>query len=700
MENEKAPERKPRTPREMSDSEAEIHAEARRRFGKIMDKELYEREENREDRRFYSVKGAMWEGALGEQFENKPRLEVNKTSLSVMKLHSSFRKNPIAAKFISQDGTDTDELAEICAGLFRSDEQDSSAQEAYDNAFEEASAGGRGAWRLVTRYEDEEDEEDDKQRIGMEAIYDADQHVFFDANAKRYDKSDATHAFVLTPWTRDSYREEYSEDPANWPMETLSMDNFDWATDDSVWIAEYFRVESEKTNRVFFQDALGEKTSYLEEDLTEEKMAQLAALGAREIRSKTITKRTVMKYTMSGSRIIERPQRIAGTEIPVIPVYGKRNIVDNIERASGIVRLAKDIQRLKNMQMSRLAEIASKSTIEKPILFQEQVEGFEQEWANDAVEDYAYLRINMITDQNGAPVAAGAAGYTKSPSIPPALAALYAMVEEDIKEILGNQGGEEIVSNIAKDTVEQIHARLDMHTFIYMSNMAKSVQRAAEVWLSMAKELYPDQGRRMKVLNTEGGTSSVEMTEGENDLSTAKYNVTTSVAPASASRKTAIVRNMMNMARATTDPELQLVTSLTAAMNSEGEGTDGLRKFARKKLVGMGVEEPTDEEAEEMRAQAESQAEQKDPATIIAEAELMKAKADVEEARIRRMTAEADKAKKMAETAAILAKMEREDRGQFMESLDLLMNRMDAEAQMEAQALQPPVPAIQDEGAG
>jgi hypothetical protein len=65
------------------------------------------------------------------------------------------------------------------------------ADEAYDNAFEEAVGGGIGAWRLRTVYEDDEDEDNDRQRIMFEPIFDADSSVFFDLNSKRQDKSDA-----------------------------------------------------------------------------------------------------------------------------------------------------------------------------------------------------------------------------------------------------------------------------------------------------------------------------------------------------------------------------------------------------------------------------------------------------------------------------------------------------------------------------
>jgi hypothetical protein len=57
-------------------------------------------------------------------------------------------------------------------------------------------AGGMGAWRLLQRYEDEDEdsEDDDRRRICIEPIPDADNSVFFDIDAKRYDKADASYA--------------------------------------------------------------------------------------------------------------------------------------------------------------------------------------------------------------------------------------------------------------------------------------------------------------------------------------------------------------------------------------------------------------------------------------------------------------------------------------------------------------------------
>ena len=179
-----------------------IHADALQEFDEVQSAVRDERKQCLEDRRFYSIAGAMWEGTLGEQFENKPKFEVNKIHLAVIRIINEYRNNRITVDFVSKDGSDDDTLADACDSLYRADEQDSTANEAYDNAFEEAVGGGFGAFRLRAAYEDEEDDEDERQRIRIEPIYDADTCVFFDLQAKRQDKSDATKCWVLTSMTR------------------------------------------------------------------------------------------------------------------------------------------------------------------------------------------------------------------------------------------------------------------------------------------------------------------------------------------------------------------------------------------------------------------------------------------------------------------------------------------------------------------
>jgi hypothetical protein len=52
---------------------AAIHSEAMAEFDAIQSALRDERLQCLQDRRFYSIAGAQWEGQLGEQFESKPR---------------------------------------------------------------------------------------------------------------------------------------------------------------------------------------------------------------------------------------------------------------------------------------------------------------------------------------------------------------------------------------------------------------------------------------------------------------------------------------------------------------------------------------------------------------------------------------------------------------------------------------------------
>jgi hypothetical protein len=342
--------------------------------------------------------------------------------------------------------------------------------------------------------------------------------------------------------------------------------------------------------------------------------------------------------------VLEDCGYIAGKHIPIVPMYGKRWFIDGIERCMGHVRLAKDAQRLKNMQLSKLGEISALSTVEKPIFTPEQIAGHQMMWAEDNIKNFPYLLINPVTDAMGQQVVGGPAAYTKAPNLPPAMAALLQITEQDMQDLLGNQqGADKMVSNISGKAVEMIQQRLDMQTYIYMSNMAKAVKRSGEIWLSMAKDVFVEQGRKMKSMAASGAIESVELMrpvlskdgelEYENDLSEAEFDIAVDVGPSSSSKRQATVRALTGMMQVTQDPETMQVLSAMAMMNMEGEGLSDVQQYFRGKLVRMGAVKATEQEAEQMSA--EMQGQQPDPQAMYlmsaakeAEAKAMKAQAD------------------------------------------------------------------------
>ena len=667
-----------------------LHTEALRQFNDIQTALRDERLQCLQDRRFYSLCGAQWEGPLWDQYENKPKFEVNKIMLAVIRIVNEYRNNRITVDYVSKDGTDNSKLAEVCNGLYRADEQASVADEAYDNAFEEAVGGGIGAWRLRTVYEDEENDEDDRQRIRMEPIFDADSSVFFDLNAKRQDKSDAKYAFVVTSMTRESYKETYNDDPTDWPK-IIHQYEFDWATPDVVFVAEYYKVE-EKTETIRIFEAIdGTEERYTAKDFENDETLEetLMAIGTREVRQKRVKRMRVRKYIMTGGRVLEDAGYIAGKCIPIVVVYGKRWFVDNIERCMGAVRLAKDAQRLKNMQLSKLGEISALSSIEKPIMTPEQVAGHQLMWAEDNLRDYPYLLINPITGPDGNTQAAGPLAYTKSAAIPPAMAALLQITEQDMQDILGNpQGADKMVSGVSGKAVEMIQTRVDMQTFIYMSNFAKGMKRCGEIWLSMARDIYTEEKRKMKTIAPTGDSNVVELMKPmidtetgamvmENDLSTATFDVVAEVGPSSSSKRAATVRALTGMLQLTTDPETAQVLTAMAMMNMEGEGLSDTNAYFRKKLLRMGVVQPTEDEAQELMA--EMQGQPQDPNAMYLQAAAEEATAKAAKARADTVETVASAELKRAQTMKTLSEVDMDTQDHAMK----MMQEMVPPGQME-----------------
>ena len=289
-------------------------------------------------------------------------------------------------------------------------------------------------------------------------------------------------------------------------------------------------------------------------------------------------------------------------------------------------------------------------------------------WAEDNLRNYPYLLVNPITGPNGETTPAGPLAYTKSAAIPPAMAALLQITEQDMAEILGNnQQADKMVSGVSGKAVELIQTRLDMQTFIYMSNMAKAVRRCGEIWLSMSKDIYVEEKRKMKTVGAMEEVGSVELMKPqideetgeliyENNLGDALFDVAVDVGPSSSSRRDATVRALTGMMQVTSDPTTQQVLQSMAIMNMEGEGIGDIKEYFRKQLVQMGVMQPSEEEQQQMQ---EAQANvQPDPQAmyLMAEAQKSEALARKADADTQLTMANAEKAK--ADTLSILSEID------------------------------------------
>jgi hypothetical protein len=259
------------------------------------------------------------------------------------------------------------------------------------------------------------------------------------------------------------------------------------------------------------------------------------------------------------------------------------------------------------------------------------------------------------------------------------MAALLQITEQDMQDILGNpQGADKIVSGVSGKAVEMIQTRVDMQTFIYMSNFAKGMKRCGEIWLGMAKEIYTEDKRKMKTIAPTGEAGMVELMQPmidqetgamvmANDLTDATFDVVAEVGPSSSSKRAATVRALTGMLQITSDPETAQVLTSMAMMNMEGEGLKDVRNFFRKRLVKMGAVEPNEEEMQAMEAELQAQEPDANAALLLAEAEKSKTQAAVNAAKV--ANTEADTQLKQAQAGKVLADIDSQGKSDALKVL-------------------------------
>lgn len=650
-----------------ADKLAEVHERAMKRFDACAWPQQELRAQSLAARRFVSIPGAQWEDEWGEQFANSIKVTVDKVSRGLRKIETDYRENRIVPDF-RPDGPKADpETAETLDGMHRADGYRFKSQQARDNAAYEAFAGGFGAYRLTNEWEDEADKDNDHQRINPASIIvDADQSVYFDANARLYDKADARFCFVRTQMTRDAFEEDYGEEAISEFPDIGKWRMLDWFTAETRAIAEYYEVE-EKTETLYVltYTLSGKEERRWAADFDDGELEQMKADGwsAKRQRRK---RRRVHKYILSGAEVLEDCGVIAGDMIPVVPVYGRRYFVDNLERWQGYVQDKMDAQRLYNSNVSKLAEMNSLSPREIPIFANEQMDPVSaNNFARLNIDRLPYLTVEPLRDAEGNVVQAGPLGYIKPPDLPPAMAALIQLANADLLEE-SQDGADTVKANTSAEAMDIAATRVDAKSGIYLDNFRQSVQREGEIYLSMCADVYVEAGRDVETMTEDGddGQATLQQmrTEGGktrivNDLIGGRYKVIASVTEATATRRDKTVKSMLRTAEIAIqaqDMELAQAAILTAVLNQDGEGIDDFHDWSRARALKLGLVKPNEDEQAAMAEQAQNQ--QPDPMAQVAEAQAAELMSSAQKNVAEVKETEADTALKMAKRDETLAK--------------------------------------------
>lgn len=641
-----------------------VHERAMRRFDAVSVSQREIRAQSLEARRFVTVPGAMYEGPWGDMAENMPRPEIDMVSKDLEKIEEDYRQNRLTVDYIPGNTADP-ETADMLDGVHRADDYQFGAQEARDNAFQEAIRGGFGAYRLSTDYANPDDPDDEKQRVipGL-TIVDADQSVFFDGAAKRYDKSDAKWAVVISADPRAEAEEKWGAECTDWPTNTLRW-VYDWFTPDIIRTAEYYEIEQVDDKRLTFKQAQsGAEQKYFASEIDKEAVRDLKAQGWK-MTAKPAKRQRVRKYIMNGSVVLKDCGYIAGPNIPIVPVYYRRDWVDNMERWRGYVGKRMDAQRVFNTANAKLTEIDGLASFEQPVFAPGQIDTTQAgQWARRNIDRLTYLTAHPLRNEDGTIAQAGPIFMLKPPDVPQVTVTRLQFALQVLTQ--DNDSTEQVKANVSADAMDIAAARVDAKSGIALDNMRKSVAREGEIYLGMAREVYYEPGRKVETLTQDGQDGEAELMQPtiddngvykiRNDLSRGSFKVVADVQESTTTARQKTVRQCMVASEAATaagNAELAAAWNLTAAMNMDGEGMQDMQAFARNKAIGIGLVKPTKEEQQQIEQAQQAQGQQQPAAAeqaLMAQSGKLSSEADLNKAKAVQTLADAALKHAQAET--------------------------------------------------
>ena len=590
----------------------------------------------------------QWDDELINSVPLQYRGQFDILRKAVRKILSDLRSNPVQPDFKPKDDNRTDD-AELLDGIYRAEDRQLCSQEAKDYAAQDAVVCGFGAWELYTEYVSNR-AGDEKQTIKRAYIPEANNTVFWDPNAQSLDKSDANFVCILKAYSEDGYKElveeltgeeDYKINPASFSPPEVSY-VFPWIGSGARYYVATVYIRKKINDVVLtMTDPFGEVMRLRKSDLSEV-MEELIDGGFEITEEKKIKRWEVRKYICSGEKILngDDGEVIPGENLPVVPVYGERAIIEGQEHYEGITRLAKDPCRLRNFQLSYLQDIVSQSPRPKAMFFAEQLTGLDSMYRELGAENYPYYLLNRLA-ADGTPLPLGPAGVMPEQTLPTALIASIELSRQAVEDV-ANPGVPQNIADpdLSGKAVLALQSSIDQQSYIYQHNFKFAVRRDAEIFAGMAVEIF-DTPRTVSIETPDGTKKTVQIMQtvidketGEpkvlHDLTSMEFDVYAEIGQSFQSQKEQTRDRLLTMMEAMdpSDP-MRKTLMLTLLENIDGVNLKHVRDLARKQQILDGTKDPETEEEAIMLQQAQSKESPQDPAMVLAMAEQQKAQAQL-----------------------------------------------------------------------
>ena len=431
----------------------------------------------------------------GQTINARPCLTINKLPQHVHQVTNEQRQNRPSVKVIPVDDNADVEVAEIFEGVIRHIEYISDADVAYDTACENQVTYGEGYIRVLTKYCDDNSFDQDLYIGRIRNSF----SVYMDPTIQDPCGSDAEWCFVTEDMTKAEYERQF---PDAAPISSMMQQGVgdsslsQWLTENTVRVAEYFYYEHTPTKLNLYQGNMSAVEGSREDK-------ELKALGLKPLKSRMADVKKVKWLKTNGFEVLEE-QDWAGKFIPVIRVVGNEYEVDGRLYVSGLIRNAKDAQRMYNYWVSQEAEMLALAPKAPFIGYGGQFEGYETQWKTANTTNWPYLEVNPdVTDGAGAvlPLPQRA----QPPMASSGLLQAKAGASDDIKSSTG-QYDSSLGATSNERSGRAILAREkqgDTGTYHYVDNLARAIRHCGRQLVDMIPKIY-DTERIARIIGVDG----------------------------------------------------------------------------------------------------------------------------------------------------------------------------------------------------
>jgi len=484
--------------------------------------------------------------------EARPCLTINKIDAYVRQICNQQRQQRPRIKVHGMNNESDEKVAEILTGICRHIENQSDADSAYDHAFEYAVKMGWGYWRITTDYVREDSFDQEIYIKPVENPF----TVYFDPNSVLPDGSDAERVLITTVISKNVFKKMYPEAEFDQGFSSRGTGDTEseWVTKEDIRIAEYFYTERTKEMLLQLSDGT---TGYSDEIPSKE---VLEAAGITVVDKRETWRKKIRWCKLTAMEILEEGEW-AGKFIPIVPTYGQEVRVDDKHKKFGLVRMAKDPQRMYNYWSTALTETVALAPKAKWLLAEGQDEGHENEWAMANIKAMPVLRYKQ-TDIEGRP----APQPTRLQPEPPPAGVMTALagMNSDLMAVVGIFDPSQLPQgNMSGKALQGQQSQVDMTNFHYYDNLTRSIRHTGRIILDLIPKIY-DRERVMRIIGDDGkpeivtlnqpGTDENGVSKILNDVTVGEYDVVMDTGPGYNSKRQEASESMATILAA--DPNL------------------------------------------------------------------------------------------------------------------------------------------------